>query len=141
LIIRLRAGRPRATAAAPRSLGVSRQKRRNFDADKTVGAVRRIEYRAQHVDGVANIFDRELFENLPGRGVMHFQHALDRVVVFVCVTNGVLKNRRVTPRRPSSSTSFFSRPSAMKPRERKPSQTAWPWFCNSLSGFIAKLVS
>ena len=32
----------------------------------------------------------------------------------------------VTPRRPSSSTSFFKPPLAMKPRDRKSSQTAWP---------------
>src|SRR5258708_33205999 len=42
----------------------------------------------------------------------------------------------VTPLTPSLSISFFRSPLAMKPRARKSSQTDWPCFSSSLTGFM-----
>src|SRR5882724_1037624 len=42
----------------------------------------------------------------------------------------------VTPLTPSLSISFFKSPLATKPRARKSSQTAWPWFSSALTGFM-----
>ena len=86
---------PQTFCLGDRSIRVLCEIGRHFDADKTVGAPRGIEYRTQDVGCVANIFDRERFENLPRRMVMALQHALDRVVIFVGLANGVFKNRRI----------------------------------------------
>ena len=42
----------------------------------------------------------------------------------------------VTPLTPSVSISCFRSPLATKPRARKSSQTAWPWFSSALTGFM-----
>ena len=68
---------------------------RNLDADKTVGAARRIEHRTQHVGRLLNVLDRKPFEKLAGRAVVRLQHARDGGVVFVGVGDGLLENRGV----------------------------------------------
>src|ERR1700712_3907927 len=42
----------------------------------------------------------------------------------------------VTPLTPSVSISCLRSPLATKPRARKSSQTAWPWFSSALTGFM-----
>ena len=86
---------PQALSFGDRGFGVHRKIGRDLDADKTVGAACGIEGRAQHVGCFLDIFDRELFENLGGRSIVRLQHALDGVVVFVGMADGLLKNRRV----------------------------------------------
>ena len=76
-------------------LGVHRQIGRHFNADKAIGAVGGIEYRTQHVGRAANILDRELLEDLPGRMVLLLQHPADGVVILIGSPDRLLENRRI----------------------------------------------
>jgi len=77
------------------SLRVGCEKRRHFDADKAVGAVRGVKYGSQDIGRVANVLDRELLEDLRRRMVMARQHPLDGVVIFFGMADGMLENGRV----------------------------------------------
>src|SRR5881394_2095859 len=46
----------------------------------------------------------------------------------------------VTPLTPSVSISAWRSPLATKPRARKSSQTAWPWFSSALTGFMVPVL-
>ena len=68
---------------------------RNLDADKAVGAVRRVVRWAQHVGGVLDVLDRELLVDFADWPVVRLQHLRDGVVVFVGMSDRVLEDRGV----------------------------------------------
>ena len=83
----------------------------------------------KHVGRFLNILDRELFENLgrpSGRAPCSMRAMASSYSSEWPMACSKIDGFEVTPRKPSSSTSFFSPPLAMKPRDTKSSHTAWP---------------
>jgi len=66
---------------------------RDFDADKTIGAARGIEHRAQDIGGIADVFNGELFENFAGRVIPTLQRGFDGIIVLVGLADRVPENR------------------------------------------------
>ncbi len=88
-------GMPQALGFGDGALGVFGEIRRDFDADKAVGAVRCIEYRAEHIGRALDILDSKLFKNLAGRPILLFEDLRHRVVIFIGMADGVLEDRGV----------------------------------------------
>ena len=65
---------------------------RNLDADKAVGAVRRLVPGPKHVGRLLDILDRKMFENLAGRAVACLQKLRDGAVVFVAMSDRMFEN-------------------------------------------------
>ena len=77
------------------AFGVHRQIGRDFEADETVFALQPVVDRPQHVSGVLDVFDGDMFEQVGDRAVALFQRLADRAVIFVGTADGFFEDRGV----------------------------------------------
>ncbi|MGY4314565.1 hypothetical protein ACVWW1_003892 [Bradyrhizobium sp. JR3.5] len=86
---------PEPLGLRDRALGVHREIGRHFEADEAVAAMALVVDRAQHVGGVLDVLDREVFEQVGDRAVALLEGLADRPVILVRAADRLLEDRGV----------------------------------------------